>query len=335
VIDTNAYIIGENPSKDVDLQGLFPITSILNHSCTSNTICYAQDDFSFVCRAVTDIERGEELTTNYLHFHYHFFGLTYRINELTSHWHFQCTCRRCRDVTEFGSYCDAIQCKDCHDGFLSPLNCLHRDSEWVCDTCYSTFPVAEINNLVNHWWNVMDDTPKYDVQLLEELLQNLLNIFHPNHYYPMEVKRKLIDNIGETKGFELEDLSTAWLQKKVDYCKDHLKVQELVAPGLSEYRAYMSMQISEALYMLAKRKYTGEDLYQAMCEVAEHLLVVLNIWGPYRRNSSEQKKAMEALEFLGKVDEAYLKKHLVTKAEKLLERFIEEPFGRGHLRIKL
>ena len=53
VIDTNAYIIGENPNKDIDLQGLFPITSILNHACTANTICFAQDDFTFVCRYVS------------------------------------------------------------------------------------------------------------------------------------------------------------------------------------------------------------------------------------------------------------------------------------------
>jgi len=45
VIDTNAYIIGENINKDVDIQGLFPTTSIINHACTANTICYATDGF--------------------------------------------------------------------------------------------------------------------------------------------------------------------------------------------------------------------------------------------------------------------------------------------------
>jgi hypothetical protein len=44
------------------LQGLFPITSILNHACTANTICYAREDFTFVCRAVTDIKKGEFLS---------------------------------------------------------------------------------------------------------------------------------------------------------------------------------------------------------------------------------------------------------------------------------
>ena len=84
VIDTNAYIIGENQTKTVDiqashvlsllcimrckddkmflqyvLQGLFPVMSIINHSCLANTVCYARDDDSFVCRAVRDIKQGE------------------------------------------------------------------------------------------------------------------------------------------------------------------------------------------------------------------------------------------------------------------------------------
>ena len=107
----------------MDIQGLFPITSIINHSCTANTICFATDGYKFTCKAVTDIQvkerqhlvsniyiyiccllqRGDELTTNYLHHHYHFYGLSYRAPELAQFWHFCCRCRRCRDTTEFGS----------------------------------------------------------------------------------------------------------------------------------------------------------------------------------------------------------------------------------------
>lgn len=40
----------------MDIQGLFPITSIINHSCTANTICFATDGYKFKCKAVTDIQ---------------------------------------------------------------------------------------------------------------------------------------------------------------------------------------------------------------------------------------------------------------------------------------
>merc|ERR1719397_354812 len=95
VIDTNAYIIGENQTKTVDIQGLFPVMSIINHSCLANTVCYARDDDSFVCRAVRDIKQGEEITTNYLFYQYHSYGRAYRARELRDHWHFSCSCARC------------------------------------------------------------------------------------------------------------------------------------------------------------------------------------------------------------------------------------------------
>ena len=137
IIDTNAYIIGENVSKDVDIQGLFPLTSVLNHSCSSNVICFATDGFRFGCRAVVDIKQGEELTTNYLHYHYHFYGGSYRLQELRQFWHFNCTCKRCRDKSEFGSFVDAVLCTDCKEGGCLPLN-NDPGAEWMCDLCYSS-----------------------------------------------------------------------------------------------------------------------------------------------------------------------------------------------------
>lgn len=49
----------------------------INHSCIVNTICFAREDFTFVCRAVTDIQEGEE-----------------------DFWHFSCSCTQCEDRSE-------------------------------------------------------------------------------------------------------------------------------------------------------------------------------------------------------------------------------------------
>jgi hypothetical protein len=45
---------------------------------------------------------------------------------------------------------------------------------------------------------------------------------------------------GETKGLEYEDTALVWLERKLEYCKEHLQLQAVLAPGLSEYRAYIS-----------------------------------------------------------------------------------------------
>jgi len=322
VVDTNAYIIGENPNKDVDIQGLFPITSILNHSCSANTICYARDDFTFTCRAVTDIKRGEELTTNYLHYHYHFFGLSYRGPELKSFWHFQCDCRRCKDPTEYGTLSDCLICPDCSEGRLLPLND-NSDSEYICATCYSSQTRKYVDNIINTWWNILDDSPKYDVVKLMELLIRLNQVFDANHYYCMEVKRRIIENIGETKGYEYEKVGVPWLEKKVEMCADHLRLQKSVAPGLSEYRAYMSGHYGEALYWLSKRKYVAmtikrDQLNTNMEDVADHLLKVVEIWGPYRRRSSERLMAEEARGLLDTIHEKYIQTHHLATANRIL-----------------
>ena len=149
-----------------------------------------------------------------------------------------------------------------------PLN-MNPGAEWVCGTCYASKPAEKVKQAINNYWDLMEKTPTYDVKALLQLLPKLLRVFDENHYYPLEVKRRIIENIGEAKGYEYEDLAEAWLEKKVNFCRDHLKVQRKLAPGLSEYRAYISYHLAEPLYWLAKKQYiekkcSSEDLSKTM-----------------------------------------------------------------------
>jgi hypothetical protein len=113
------------------------------------------------------------------------------------------------------------------------------------------------------------------------------------------------------------------LRKKVNFCRDHLKVQSKLAPGLSEYRAYISNQIAKPLYWLAKKRYmekkcSSQDLNKTMEEVSRHLLLVVQILGPYRKRSTERLTAEKAKDFLETVDEKYLHRSLGDKADKVL-----------------
>ena len=147
---------------------------------------------------------------------------------------------------------DSLVCTDCKEGRLVPLG--DGDCEWVCGLCYSSLPHTPVTNTINKWWNELDAAPKYDVRALLLLLERVLEVFDSNHYYSMEIKRRIIENIGETKGFEYENLAPAWLEKKVNFCREHLALQQVLAPGLSEYRAYISSHLVEPLYLLAKKR---------------------------------------------------------------------------------
>ena len=141
------------------------------------------------------------------------------------------------------------------------------------------------------------------------------------------MKRRIIENIGDSKGNKYEDLAEAWLEKKVEFCRDHLSIQQILAPGLSEYRAYMSSHIAEPLYWLPKKKYlaqkcSGEDLSKTMEEVGEHLMMVIQIWGPYRKRSAERLKAEQARDLLVMVDNMYLHGNIGVIAEEILDKDI-------------
>ena len=269
IIETNAYIISENP----DAQGVFPTASVLNHSCVSNTMVFPQDDNTFTCRAVVDIKAGSELTTNYLHYLYHFFNTRYRQGELARYWYFKCVCQLCQG--DSGTECDEVD---------------------------------------QQWWKVIINTSTQDIKDLLDLLNKLLEVFDETHYYVLEVKRRIMENLGQPLDNRYEDLSPAWLAKKVSYCRDHLAVQKCVSPGLSKYRAYISSHIAEPLYWLAKKRYqenksSMEELQKTMREVAEHLATVIDIWGQFRESSSERITAENARIFLHVVNCNYLQQN--------------------------
>jgi len=156
----------------------------------------------------------------------------------------------------------------------------------------------------------MEKTTDCDVDGLDELVPKMLKVFDENHYYLLELKRRIIESIRN-----YEDLADIILEKKVNFSRDHLKVQHYLAPGLSEYRAYISNHIAEPLYWLTKEKYlqktiSEEELTRTMEEVANHLLLVIQIWGPFRHRSSERLTAEKASSLLKTVDTKYLHKNL-------------------------
>ena len=89
----------------------------------------------------------------------------------------------------------------------------------------------------------------------------------------------------------------------------------------------MSSHIAEPLYWLAKKRYlakkcSGEELNKTMEEVAQHLLMVIQIWGPYRQRSAERLKAEHARTLLEMVDDKYLHRNLEERADEVLENGI-------------
>ena len=292
IIDTNSYIIGENKNKNVDIQGLFPTCSIINHSCQANTVCFATDDFRFICKAVVDIPRGAEITTNYLYYQYHCFGNTYRVSELQDYWHFTCSCARCADPGELGAGVDRVLCQACGQHTLTPCHGPrhYSASPWSCHNreCENTVSGSEIAARIDETWNFLQENVWTNLSGQISVLENLLQFYGERHYYVMEVKRRIIELIGGEEN-SYDEVDQWALEKKQNYCQEHLELCEILCPGLTEYRAYVSFHYAETLHERMSRNLVKSEP-DNLKSLLEHLDSVIRIWSDYRQGSIERGK---------------------------------------------
>ena len=168
--------------------GLYPVFSITNHSCISNTRHATRDD-TFCLLAVTDIKAGEEITTSYKSSS---LGSIVRRPPFKQLWNFDCRCRRCSDPTELGTFASAILCpvSSCR-GHCLPTDCLSYTSHWRCARCgreISSDKAIEITEMVQK----MCSSAGGSIQDLETCLEKIIEKVHPRHYIAMQIKRMLM-----------------------------------------------------------------------------------------------------------------------------------------------
>ena len=88
------------------------------------------------------------------------------------------------------------------------------------------------------------------------MIISAIHLFHygyfRNHYFLLETKRRVLELISEMEGLEEGKLCDGYTERAVEFARDMIRVQERVAPGSSELRAYLSHHIALPLYWLTK-----------------------------------------------------------------------------------
>ena len=128
----NSIMFGETHGR-----ALFPMFSLINHSCTANTkhTLYIKNR-RIAVQAQTDIRQGEEILINYTSF---IVGTLLRRRKIEKNWYFQCECARCADPTELGSHLSSLRCGKCGRP-MTQVAPLKQNSPWKCSihaTLYS------------------------------------------------------------------------------------------------------------------------------------------------------------------------------------------------------
>ena len=114
--------------------------------------------------------------------------------------------RRCADPTELGTYMSGVNCEECKVGTLLPKNPLDYNSEWQCVDCQSVVFSKVIEMKIKTFEDQIDDIKGDDAESYEKLLRKMRYHLHENHYWILDVKRRLIDIYGNKEGYQLHTL---------------------------------------------------------------------------------------------------------------------------------
>ena len=232
LLQTNTVSIGV-PGHSQGL-GLFPTFSLLSHSCTANARYQVLPDRGMVLRAQVDILKGEEVTIHYMT---PMLGTAVRRSKIRKNWFFDCTCPRCRDPTEMGTFASALLCPDCakagKEGVLLPADPLDPACPSTCSVsgCKSREEAARVSAMVAKF-EVDLETEGECVEALETFLVTLGQTLHPQHYLTMTGKRRLLASLhlAMSQGGGGPP-SRLLLQQIVDLADESLRVFGVLDPG--------------------------------------------------------------------------------------------------------
>jgi len=188
------------------LQGIYYLASNLAHSCVPNAIQTFTKEGQIVVRAAVPISKGSKITIN--HVSVPFYGTIPRQIDLENTRFITCSCQRCSDPTELGTFTSGIYCSKCpnQEGLLLPENPLVKLTEWVCNKCSDRKTEASIFEVMV---DIEEDYGRLDkpfnrtvVGKCEAFIRKYDKMLHPNHYYLVGAKRYLCHTYGGSNPFD-------------------------------------------------------------------------------------------------------------------------------------
>ncbi|XP_038112764.1 SET domain-containing protein SmydA-8 isoform X2 [Culex quinquefasciatus] len=260
ILEVNAMVIPLTNGREIC--GLYPIGCMLEHCCMPN--CFYTFDctkgMKLTFKAGRDIEKGEHLSTTYTHA---LWGTQQRRDHLKTNKYFSCSCARCADPTELGTYLSALRCLGVDgvgcSGYQLPIDSLNDASDWKCNQCPVQIEADQVNFLLAKIGEEMDDAieQKTSIKQKEDMIAKLLTFLHPNHYHIFALKHSLIQMYGHLKGYQTPQLSDRDLADKIGTCRELMKIIDTLDPHsfrLSLYAAVVLYEQHTALLEVTERK---------------------------------------------------------------------------------
>lgn len=214
-IITNA--INTYGARKEAVRGLYTTLYLMNHSCCPNVTIRSDAEGTVYARAAVPIKKGEPLLFSYLP---PSDPLWQRQNDLNNLYYFRCTCERCTDHTELGTYFSSPLCRKCSGGFLEPYEGAGRP--WSCPECGDEQPEEVVARETEEFaQRVQEEGTTFEAAM--QMLTDASNTFHTNHYVWLTAAQVVLQH--------LQDSTPASLSLRRDLWQRIIGLYQRLEPG--------------------------------------------------------------------------------------------------------
>ena len=239
--------------EDGKVRSLFPVQSLLSHSCVPNLqYIEAEGGRRIVLQATTKIQAGERLTVRLTPFLQGRISLTRRLRDQR---YLSCSCPRCSDATELGTFtsaalCDGAQCGE-EGGLILPINPRDLQSDWICTCCQAISSQANIEATEEKYIERFSLLAQGDLAEYYRFLNELGERFHASHHLVMRMAQFLV----LLQGKRCESLPRERIETQTMLCDKLLNYVSRLDPGATHNRAKLLLEKNKADLLLAKLDY--------------------------------------------------------------------------------
>ena len=129
-------------------------------------------------------------------------------------------------------------------------------ASYQCRECLATTDPAIVEEWESQLSAAIEETYNTDVEGLERIIldeSGIVNRFHPHHCLVLVVKWLLINLYGRKSGYLNHQLTSERLQRKVGFCRDYLRVLDVVDAGISHNRGRTLWELYSAeMHLIAQ-----------------------------------------------------------------------------------
>ena len=239
--------------EDGKVRSLFPVQSLLSHSCLPNLqYIEAEGGRRIVLQATTKIQPGQKLTVRLTPFLQGRLSLSRRLQDQR---YLSCDCPRCSDATELGTFtsaalCDGAECGE-QGGLILPINPRDLQSDWICTCCQVISSQATIEAIEEKYIERFSLLAQGDLAEYYRFLNELGERFHASHHLVMRMAQFLV----LLQGKRCESLPRERIETQTMLCDKLLNYVSRLDPGATHNRAKLLLEKNKADLLLAKLDY--------------------------------------------------------------------------------